>query len=269
MMATRKIQATKNYKLFKRHEGENRNLDLKKHKKLMESMKLYGFLPCYPIICYRDKSGSLVVKDGQHRLTIAESLGLAVYWIEEEVDFDVAIVNSAQKAWAIVDYAQKFAANGYKDYQEGLEFVDAHGLPIGVGFALLAGTTTFSNVDDAYRSGDFKIKDRKWAEAVAGIYGPIVAMSPLVKNARFLEACMGVCRVQEFEAKRLIHSAEQCRDKLQSFSTREAYLEMIEDIYNFRRSKLVGLKTLATMAMRERNAAKKSKKEKETNKAAA
>ena len=47
---TRKIMASKNYRLMQRHSGENRPVDLKKHKKLVESMKLYGFLPCFPIV---------------------------------------------------------------------------------------------------------------------------------------------------------------------------------------------------------------------------
>ena len=73
-MSNRRIQTTKNYRLFHRHEGENRPLDIKKHRKLSESMQAYGFLSCFPIVCVRDKEHRLVVKDGQHRLSIAESM---------------------------------------------------------------------------------------------------------------------------------------------------------------------------------------------------
>lgn len=62
---------------------------------------------------------------------------------------------------------------------------------------------------------------------------------------------MAVCRVEEFEPKRLLRNAERCREKLMPYSTREAYLVMLEEIYNFRQQKLVALKVLAEMTRRE------------------
>ncbi len=259
-MSKRHIQVTKNYRLFERHSCENRPVDAKKHRRLQESMKLYGFLRCFPIVVTRGKDGLMIVKDGQHRLMFAEALGLPVYWIEEDVDFDVAVVNSAAKGWALRDFAEKHAANGLKDYSEGIEFSQQHGLPLGTSFALLAGTTTFSNCQDAFMGGIFEVKDRPWANAVAGIYSPMVFLCPETKNARFIEACMGVCRVEGFDPKRLLGNAERCRDKLVSYSTRDAYLDMLEKIYNFNQRRLVGLKAQAVMAMRGRNAVKPGKK---------
>lgn len=258
-MATKKISATKNYRLFARSNA-NRPLDMKKHRKLEASMKKYGFLPCFPIVCHRNGDKALTVKDGQHRLSLAETLGIPVHYVEEAVDFDTAEVNETQKVWNIRDYAMTHAANGSKAYQEGLDFADQYGLSVGIAFAMLAGKCNFSNVGDSYRNGSFKIKDRDWADRVAGVYSPIVEMAPVVRNVRFLEACMAVCRVEEFDAARLIHSAGRCRDKLVSYSTRDAYLAMLEEVYNFGRQRLFGLKIAAAMAMRERNPAKSGKK---------
>ena len=251
-MAIRKIQATKNYRMFKRSD-DNRILTLKDHKRLVRSLKKYGFLPCYPIICKR-VGNDLIVKDGQHRLAIAESLGLAVYWVEDDSNFDIAEINCTPKGWTPKDYALKFAANGNEQYAELLEFAEQHSIPIGMAVSLLAGTTTFANVATAYYDGAFKIKDRTWANAVVEIYVPLASLSKSIKNVRFLQACMAICRVKEFEPRRLLQNAQRCREKLVSFSTKEAYLEMVEDIYNFGRAKLFGLKAAATMAMRERNA---------------
>lgn len=230
-MSDRKIQATKNYRLFKRSD-ENRPLDIKKHRKLLESMKRYGFLKCFPIVLNRSPNGELIVKDGQHRLAIAETLGLSVYWIEEEIDFDVAVINCTSKTWALKDYAQKFSASGLADYQELIEFSEKHGLPLGTAVGLLAGTVSWTNCQAQFYEGTFKVKDQPWADAVAGIYGPLVLMSPALKNARFIEACMAVCRVKGFDAARLLGGAERCREKLLAYSTREAYLDMLEFIYN-------------------------------------
>jgi hypothetical protein len=267
-MSARKIQSTKNYALFSRSE-DNRPTDLKRHRRLLLSMEKYGFLPSFPIVCFRDPKGNLTVKDGQHRLQIAEKLGLTVHWIEEAIDFDIAVVNSTAKIWVLRDYAQKFATNGKTDYQYGLDFAAQHGLPIGIAFALLGGTTSFTNVQMAFIDGTYKVKDQKWADAVAEIYVPLVAMAPAVNNVAFITACMATCRVAEFEAERLLQNAGRCRDKLQSFSTREAYLDMLEEIYNYGRKQLLGLKALATMAMRDRSAARSAATKKPARKAVA
>lgn len=253
MGASRKVNVTKDYRLFTR-SSENRNLCPKKHKKLEQSMKQYGFLPCFPIVVFRGANGKLIVKDGQHRLAIAETLGLPVHWIEETIDFDIATINCTSRVWVLRDYAEKYSANGKAAYVEGLEFADANHLPIGTAFALLGGTTSFGNVQTAFIDGTFKIKDRSWAESVAYVYTSLIELAPEIRNARFIEACMAACRVAEFDAARVIHNAKRCREKLVAYSTRDAYLEMLEEIYNFGRAKLLGLKAAATMAMRDRNA---------------
>lgn len=248
-----RISVTKNYRLFGRSD-DNRPLDLKKHRKLESSMKRYGFLASYPIICYRAADKTLVVKDGQHRLAFAETLGLPVYYVVDDADFDVAAVNKAITTWKLADYALKHAANGLDAYQEGLDFAAQYKLPLGTAFALLAGTTSYTNVSNAFVDGTFTVKDRTWADAVASIYAPLVEMAPSVRGARFVEACMAVCRVEEFEPNRLIQNARRCREKLVSYSTKDAYLDALEEIYNFGRKSLVGLKAKAIMAMRARSA---------------
>jgi hypothetical protein len=68
------------------------------------------------------------------------------------------------------------------------------------------------------------------------LYGPLVEMGPEMRNARFIEACMMVCRVKDFDGKRLLANAKRCRDKFASYSTKEAYLDMLEAVYNFGRA---------------------------------
>lgn len=251
-----KVNVTRNYRLFARSD-DNRALVPHKHKRLMESMKLYGFLPEFPIVCYRDANKQLVVKDGQHRLSIAETLSLPVYWVEETCKWDVALVNSTPGIWIPLDYAQRYARQGKKDYEEALEFMASHRLPVGLAFALLAGTTSFGNLRRAFLTGEFRIKDREWADAVAEIYVPFAAASRHCRHARFAEACMAVCRVKGFEPRRLLQNLSRCRDKLAAYSNRDAYLEMLEEIYNFGRKTLYALKNEAIMAMRSRNFATK------------
>lgn len=259
-MSENRINATKNYRLFTRTD-DNRPLDPQKHKKLMHSMKQYGFLRSFPIVC-RKEGNRLVVRDGQHRLAIAETLGLQVYFVIEAVNFDVAVINSTARIWTLKDYAQSYAQRGIAEYQEILDFADSYSIPLGTAAPLLAGTTTFANVSDSYFRGEFKIRDRKWAESVAQIFKPMVAMCASLNRKVFIEACMAVCRVPGFDRERLLQGAERCREKLVAYSTRDACLDMIEDIYNFGRKKLFPIKIEATQVMRERNAITVAKKKK-------
>jgi hypothetical protein len=260
-MAFPKLQVTKNYRMFTR-SADNRPVNLPKHKALFKSMQNFGFLPCYPVVCIRDKNKALVVRDGQHRLAFAEQLGLPVVFIVVDEMFDIAAVNNSQVVWNTRNYAETFAAQGRSQYQDGLDFADRHGLPVGIAFGMLAGTSSFSNVVPEYKSGQFKIKDRNWAEVVGFVYSKLVHLAPKCKGARLIEACMAVARVPKFEPDRLISGAERAREKLMPFATREAYLGLLEDLYNFGRSikNRVPLKMDAEKAMHDRNAASAARK---------
>ncbi len=254
MADSNKVSVTKNYRLFGT-SPKNRPLDMAKHKKLLESMKLYGFLPEFPIVCYRDEHKHLIAKDGQHRLMIAETLKLPVYWREQSIDWDVALVNGTPRPWVLRDFAANYAARGLTAYQDGLDFADSHGIPIGIAFALLAGCTGFTNIRPEFADGTYKVKDRDWADRVAATYSPVVKIDRRVRVEAFIAACMAACRVDGFEPSRFVHNAQRCREKLGSYSTRDAYLEMMETIYNFGRKSGIPLKFAALQAMRDRNPA--------------
>lgn len=247
----RTITATKNYRLFT-VSAENRPRNAKKHRRLKESMQRYGFLSSFPVVCVRDGSGTLVVKDGQHRLMFAEELGLPVSYTVEAADFDIALVNSTAKTWSLIDYAERHAANGVQSYIDGLAFANRFRLTVGTAFSLLGGTTSFGNVQQSFISGTFQIKDRDWAESVAMLYGSLIAISRNVANKRCIEACMACCRVEGFDVNRLLHGARRQREALVAYSTRDGYLDMLETVYNFGRRQLVPLKIQAIQAMRER-----------------
>lgn len=253
MSATAKINKTKNYSMFQ-ISIENRPLDITKHKRLKESMLKYGFLQSFPISCYRDDKGNLIVKDGQHRLAIAQELGLVVHWIEDTQDFCVAEVNSTSKAWCIDDYARRFAADGNFNYQIALEFAEKTKIPISLAAGFLAGHCGSSNVMKDMKDGTFRIKDQEYAYNVADLYKGLLSLAPNIRHNNLILACAAVVRVKNFDQKRMLQNAARCREKLIKYSQREAFLQMLEDIYNFGRSILVPLKIEAIEVMKNRNA---------------
>lgn len=257
MSKSHKVSVTKDYSIFHACK-ENRPPNLKRHKKLQASMEKYGFLKSFPIVCTRDAKGRLIVKDGQHRLLIAQSLGIPVWWIEEEVEFDIAEINCASKGWVLRDYAERFKLQGNKHYIEGLEFAEDFGIPLGMAFALLGGTVCFTNVEPEFVAGEFKVKDRQWAYAVASMYEPLVEMVPSIKGRVFLLACMAVCRVEGFEVPRMIAGAKNDLGLLKPFAHRDEFIAALEELYNWKRAlrNRVPLKFLAGQVMLDRRAAK-------------
>lgn len=259
-MAHGRILKTKKYGLFKRCT-DNRPCEPERRKALMHSMKKYGWLASFPMSCKLDK-GVLIVKDGQHRLAIAEILQIEVVYVLESVDFDVAEVNSAQKTWVTADYAMRWANQGKEEFAKVLAFHEENRVPLGQAFAILAGTSSFSNVNESVKNGTYKITDLPYAESIVSIYKAFINASETINRGRILEACIMICRVPGFNTSRLIGGINKCRDKLVAYSTVDANLRMIEEIYNHGRQMTVPLKFEAESAMKQRNLANlKRKKE--------
>jgi hypothetical protein len=254
-MATQAIMTTKNYRMFCVSE-ENRPLDLSRRKALRDSMKSYGFLKSFPLSCYRDRNKKLVVKDGQNRLGIAEELGLPVHYFIEDVDYDIATVNNAQQKWTLNDYAMKWAAQGKEHYATLLAFIELHSMPIGLGTSLLCGYSHLNGcLMKKFKDGGFEVLDYEFADRVAAVYLQLVRVAKEIKSRNCLAAVIAAMRVPGFDCKRLVDGAKKRPEKLKPYATRDSYLEMIEDIYNFNRTKLIAVKMPALQILRERDAA--------------
>ena len=252
--ASPRLRVTREYNRFV-FDNENRPVDLPGHKKLMESMKKFGFIPAYPVHCTNGTGDRLTIVDGQHRVATAQKLGLPIWYVvcEEHEKLSIADINGTQKPWAIKDYAESFASQGMKDYAELLDFSKQYGVPITTAVGLLMGRSACGNSLPRYYAGEFKVKEREQAAKIAGIYSQFCAMSKRVRNNNMINAIYAACLVPGFEPQRLLEGATRCPEKLISYSTREAYLMLVEDLYNFGRRQRVPLKIPAENAMRERS----------------
>lgn len=263
-----KMFKTTDYRKFK-HAAINRPVNLMKHKKLIACMQEYGFLRSFPISIFRMPDGTMIVKDGQHRLAIAEKLGLPVWWVEEVVDFKISKINETSKIWTLQEHAEAHAEAGIKSYVALLEFSKRHKIGVSLSACLLAGTTSFGNFDNQFYCGQFKIKEQAFAESVAALYGAFVAANRNVKGSRLAEALIAVCRIPEFDAARLLNGLNLYPEANKQFATRDGFLEMLELLYNYKKKTLFALKTNAIQVMRDRNAVVASVKRKREKEVAA
>lgn len=179
------------------------------------------------------------------------------------VDFNIAEINNTPKVWGIIDFALLWKAKGIEDYAELLEFRDRHGLSITTAIAIMSGhSRSGSQGVDAFKDGRFKVRDREFAEIVAYTYSSLSKLSKHVRSNQFQMAVSAVCLVSNFDPGRLIRNANKCTEKLQARSTRESFLQDLEEIYNFGipSRRWVPLKIEAVKELSRRNFAKSSKK---------
>jgi len=258
-----KITKTKNYGLF--HLARNRPVDISRprRKKLRQSMQQYGYIDAYPVLCVRENR-QLFVYDGQHRLAIAKELGLPVAYTVIDDAIDIPFINNTQQTWALNDYAQVYADAGKKDYRELLAFVAQHEIPLSTAIAILgrrssaAGGNAHGPAMNVFRQGEFTITGRKMADRVARLYAEFRQLSKAMSTRFFIAAIFAVCQVDGIDDHRLVKGARRCPENLVKYGSRDAYLTMLEHVYNFGRSRKEPIKIAAENAMRERNPIKRA-----------
>lgn len=250
-----RLQKTKDYSKFKFMKGQRPiNMLSPECRALKSSMQEYGFLSAFPLMARPNGSaGSLVIVDGQHRFSIAKELGLDVYYVIDSTDIDVTKVNKAQRKWTAFDYAHRWAASGKKDYQELLDYHHAYNLPLTVSAGVLAGTIRFANISAKFYDGGFKITNEEMAIRYGETASAMAGLNKFAKNSNFLTALWACYFVDYFDPERLVSTLEKRPSLLSSCGDRDAFMQSIEEIYNFGKKTRAPLKFDADEAMRERN----------------
>lgn len=248
-----KLRSSRDYSLFTESDT-NRGINPSHARKLKKSMQEYGWIPAFPMLVHRTGKG-LEVIDGQHRLSVAKELQLAVWFVELENGYDVARINAPQVPWKIADYGHSFANRGMSDYEEVVAFAEANGVTIGDAACLLAGNTCFSNIVTAWKSGNYKVTDREHAGLVAFLYTSIRKITRASVDKSLRLALIAIARIPGVDLRRLIRNSERLSERFVKFATREGALLMLEDVYNYGgRGAKIPLRTAAENAMRERSA---------------
>ncbi len=125
------------YSIFDRSQCK-RPIDPRKYKQLFEIMRRDGFCPNYPIECSIGEDGHLIVHDGQHRLAIAEELGLPVYWVEKEEDnWKTPEYHAIPTEWVPNDSVDMYAEQNLEDYLFDRDFARKYEKSICAAFAAL------------------------------------------------------------------------------------------------------------------------------------
>jgi hypothetical protein len=234
-----KLGRTTDYRMFAFHEKNRPVRESSRYRKLVASMKEYGFIPAHPIHCVPNGGGKMLVIDGHRRLHAASELGLPVYYVyTREARFASISPSKTSKAgepWTIQDHV-----NTYKDANPDIarldDFCCRHKISVTAAVGLLAGSINSpgSNHLDAVENGTFKILDYDFAETVATTVDELSAINKCVRFRAFIIALGKCLRVNGVNPSTLVERARKNPALLTRQAGVDEYIQVIEKIYNYR-----------------------------------
>ena len=249
-----KLNETTNYDLFDLHEF---NRDVKKLKFLEQSMKLHGYIAAYPLHVQKSGGGKLKIKGGHHRFIIARKLGIPVYYVICDDDATIHQLEKATNTWSLMDYLASWCRVGKEDYIEVRNYCTRTGISLSLASSMFFGNQAGSgNFNDAFKAGNFRIKDRKHARDVEGIVIHMKNCGVDCYNAHLLvQAVSRVLYVSEFDVETFKLKVKSHSHMITKQANSQEYMNMIESVYNRQNKEKIPLAFLADNAAKARNAA--------------
>lgn len=246
-----KLQKTSAYGKFKFMRGQRPiDLNCSESKTLMASMKEYGFLPAFPVMVRATGSGDTYeIVDGQHRYTVAKELGLPIYYVVDESEIDVTLVNKAQRKWSPTDFAESYAAKDIDAYQTLIDYHRSFQIAITLSAAILSGTSNFGNIRARFFSGRFTVKNAVVATNIGMVYREAGRITAAVKKAAFVDALWACYAVGYFNPDQLLEGITKKPYAMRVGSRRDDFLTAMEEVYNYGRKTRKPLKFDAEQAM--------------------
>jgi hypothetical protein len=253
-----KLLHTSNYAMF---VVGSFNRDVRKTGRLMQSMKLHGFIPAYPIHCKVRDDGRLEIKAGHHRFEVAKTLGIHVYYVVTDDAATIPELERATVQWRMADYVNSHARAGDIDANTIAAFAKETGISTVAIASVLAGQLASNhNVNDQVKDGTFTVnpEGRKRMLKIANVVKACAAAGIGFASKRsFVNALSKMCFIEEFDPTVLIHKAEHSPHLFQNCATEEMFLDMIERVHNHARSVKQPLAFMAREAAKRRNRCRK------------
>lgn len=231
-----KVKSTTDYSKFKFIRG-NRPID-KRVKKMIRAIKRKNMLADFPILTKSNGDGRNLIFDGQTRYEAAKQLRLPVFYIESNhIDIgDVPEVNCVQSPWSAKDYLHSWSERGNAHYGKLKAFVAEFGLPVLTSAMLLSGQNVNAGhgVGVNLRSGKFTVATEDRARKAAAFIMALKLYVPFATDRCLALAMARLLMLPTFDPHRFLQKVKINPGRLVKCSRVDQYIELIEDIYNFR-----------------------------------
>lgn len=239
------INQTRDYSQFKIHPL-NRGINKGHVNRIMESMKnrlTFTFIKV-------DKDMQII--DGQHRFEALKLLGHPIYYVQDDFDtLDMINENTNQKNWGLNDYINHYANLGIKAYNDLLGLSKIHKIPTHMILAIYKehsyrrayvtnDNKTQMSID--IKTGKFNFDENKLHFKLSKIREVADCFS--VKNYPnyLLTAIDKIQRHKDYDHEIMIHKAQLFSYMYEKRNKLHEYVELLEDIYNYRSRKKVSFK---------------------------
>ena len=238
-----KVYTTNNYKVFKNVNG-NRGLNKNKIDRIIKEIESGNDILDEVPILVTEKKTHLEVKDGQHRLQIAERLGRNVNYIIHKSDmslYNLAKVNSNVEKWTGEDFINCYSAAGNENYITLGKFHKKYKIAIGTCLGMLTyGAARHEGgshiLTSNFEQGVFEIKKYKEAVQLAEICKSFSAFTGW--NSRgFVLAISKIIQANQCDFDILLKKYNRDHSKLTNQANWKGYVNNLELIYNIDNSK--------------------------------
>lgn len=260
MLKSYTIQTTSDYSIFVEH-CNNRDVkpSFSQYKKLLLSMKVFGFLPFFPLWCMKSKThqGKLEIQIGHNRLRVAEHLKVPVCYIIYDCDFKIWQEKETTRQWNLVDFLHCQIREGNPVALAIDTYHKDSGISLDQCLSILGGEqATSHNKRENFVKGKFVIqpKSLKNAEKIASIVKSAKKInSQIATNRSFVGAVSKAVFVDQFNVTTFIKKLSVHSCLLTRQTNTDAYLSLIEHIYNRQCREQLPVVFLANQAARARN----------------
>ncbi len=133
-----------------------------------------------------------------------------------------------------------------------IDFSERYGIAVATSFAINADTIYAGNISDKLYSGEYKITNGARGIRIGEMFLAIWTNAKSLKDNLLVNALYACTFVESFEDQRLIEAAQKRPHLFSKQPTRDAYLQLIEEVYNFGRKVRVAVKFEADEIMRKR-----------------
>lgn len=250
------IHKTRDYDKFKHLPG-NRKIEKYPLRMLTQAILKDNQLELHPMIVNTDFG----VIDGQHRLEVAKTLGLDIYYIQSDTVTDMHMIDSNvnQKSWALENYISYFAEKErLPDYMELRKLQDHTKLHPKSILALLIGHCSPEFLR-FLKTGKFKFPKNLDHVNIVGFYLDFIAyiedkkITPkaMFKNHGFTTAFRWLLQTNGFEYAILKKKLDSKWFELKPQYGSEGWYKLLISIYNFKNANKIEEEYGSAVAVKE------------------
>lgn len=249
----KRILETNNYSKF---ELLDFNRDVRKTRHLETSMIKHGWIDAYPAHVIRNpNTGKLQIKAGHHRFIVAQKLRIPIKYVECRDEATIHELERSTTPWKLKDYLISYVRLGKIAYDRVLQYHQETGINLAASISMLGGESAGSNnLHKQFKDGTYRLGDPTHATIVGDIAlcckqsGFAYACAKL-----FIEALSKVVWAEGFSPEVLKKKISRYVDHMKKQPSKQAYVEMLDSIYNRGSQNKIPLAFLAEEAARKRN----------------